>query len=120
MHATGLWRADIDVLELILGGDLALAQFRDLGANVAELLSHFAADILIDLDDLQLDLGNFAGGFGFRSDQLTALAAEPRSIAFERCHAGEGNKLLFPKLENALQFLFDESDLLRLGLDLLG
>ena len=65
VHPTGLWRPDIDMLELVLGGDLAFAQFRDFGANVAEFFGHFAAGILVDLDDLQLDLGNFAGASAF-------------------------------------------------------
>ena len=49
-------------LQLIHRGDLAFDQFGDLGADVGKLLGDVAAQVLVDLDDLQLGLGNLALG----------------------------------------------------------
>ena len=69
-HDAVLWRTDVDALELVLGGDLALDELAILGVDLAHVLGDLAAQILIDLDDLQLGLGNFAFGLRDRGDQL--------------------------------------------------
>ena len=62
---------------------------------------------------MQLDLGDLAAGLGFRSDELTPFATEPGSIALQRGHPVIGNEMFFPKIEDALQFLLNQSDFLR-------
>ena len=84
MHDAVLRRADVDALQLILGRDLALGQLGDLGLDLAQLLGDLAAQLLVDLDDLQLDLGDLALRLGGRGDELAALALEPRRLALER------------------------------------
>ena len=80
-HHAVLRRADVDALELILGRDLALDEFADLAVDLAHLLGDLAAQILVDLDDLQLGLGDLALGLGDRRDQLrrARLRAAPPS-----------------------------------------
>ena len=69
-----LRRADIGALELILRRHLALDIFADLAVGLAQLLGDVAGQFLIDLDDLQLDLGDLALGFGGGGDELAAFA----------------------------------------------
>jgi len=53
-HEAVLRRADVDALELVLGGDLALDEFADLAVDLAQLLGDLAGGVLVDLNDLQL------------------------------------------------------------------
>ena len=64
MHAAGLRGADVDALQLVLGGDLAFDQFADLGLDLAQVLADLAAQVAVDLQDLQLGLRDLA--FGLR------------------------------------------------------
>src|SRR5262249_31920513 len=83
MHPPGLRRANVDMLELVFGSDFALAEFRNFGADVAQLLRCLAADVLIDLDYLQLNLSSFASGFSFRGDELPPFTTKSGSITLE-------------------------------------
>ena len=51
VHKAGLRRADVDAPELIVGGDPALAQFRNPGANFAEVLADLRLQVAIDLQN---------------------------------------------------------------------
>ena len=87
LHDTGLRSADLDALQLIHRRDLAFDQFRDLGADVGQLLGHVAAQVLVDLDDLQLGLRNLSLALRHCRDELSALAfrrAPSRSSAVTR------------------------------------
>ena len=55
-----LRRADVDALELVLRGDLALDELADLAVDLAQFLGDLAAQFLIDLNDLEFDLGDLA------------------------------------------------------------
>ncbi len=60
MHHAVLGRAHVDALELIFGRHLALDELANLALDFAQLARHLAAQILVDLDDLQLDLADLA------------------------------------------------------------
>ena len=77
-HHAVLRRADVDALELVFGGDLALDELADLAVDLAHFLGDLAAQVLVDLDDLQFGLRDLAVGLGDCGDQLPALALEPR------------------------------------------
>ena len=83
-----LRRANVDALELVLGGDLAFLELGGLGAHLAQLLGHIRLDLLVDLEDLQLGLADLALGLGDARLQRSALALEPRGVAFERGERG--------------------------------
>src|SRR5262249_15860759 len=75
--------ANIDTLQLILSGHLSFDELADLGFDFAQLLGHVAAEILIDLDDLQLDFGNLALDLGRRRYQLPPLSRKPGLVALQ-------------------------------------
>ena len=77
VYPTCLGSADIDVLELVLGGDLAFAKLGDFGTNVTEFFRHFASGILVNLDDLQFNFGNFSCDLCLCGNELTALTSSP-------------------------------------------
>ena len=118
MHHAALRRADVDALELVFGGDFLLDEFGGLAANVGEVLADLGAHVLVDLQDLDLGLGDLALGLRDRGDKLSALAFEARLLALQRGDAGELDELLAPQLADALQLLLDPLDLLVLGGDL--
>ena len=57
---SGLRGPDVGALEFVRGGICAFLQFRDLCLSFAQILEHFGAKILIELENLQLGLGDFA------------------------------------------------------------
>ena len=57
-------RPEVDAFQLVLGSRLPLDQLRDLAANLRQLFADVAAHVLVDLDDLQLRLGDLALGLG--------------------------------------------------------
>ena len=87
-HDAVLRRADVGALELILGRHLALDVFADLAVGLAQLLGDVAGEFLIDLEDLQLDLGDLALGLGGIGDELSrarpAILASSRSSEVSR------------------------------------
>ena len=58
------WGPDINPLELILSCDLSLDQLRNLASKLGELLADLGPKILVDLQDLELSLGNLTLGLG--------------------------------------------------------
>ena len=78
-----LGRADVELPQLVAGGDQALGQFVELRFIVAELLGDFAPHLLVDLQDLQLGLGDLRthlAGIGIEAAELplvlSGLAAD--------------------------------------------
>ncbi len=74
VHDAGLRRADVDPLQLILGGGEALPQLGDLAFGLAQIPQHFGAEILVELDDLQLGFADPAAGAGDVGAELAVLA----------------------------------------------
>ena len=107
-------------LQLVRRRDLAFDQLGDLGTDVGKLLGHVAAQVLIELDDLQLGLGDLSLSLRHGGDELPALPFEPRRIALERGHAVDRDQVLLPEIAHALELLLDELDLLALGAGLVG
>ena len=85
-----------------------------------ELLADLGAQILVDLQDLQLGLGDLALGLGDRGDERAALALEARGVALERGHALDLDEVLAPEVAHALELLRDQLDLALLRGDLVG
>ena len=56
--------ADVGALELILRRDLALDKLADFAVDITQLLSDVAGKVLVHLNDLQLDFGDFSLRFG--------------------------------------------------------
>src|SRR5215213_8645877 len=118
VHHAVLRSADIDPLELVLGGNLLLDQFGDLAANLRKVLADLGAHVLLDLQSLNLRLGDLALGLRDRCDELSSLPLEPRLYAFQRRHPAELDELLGPQLTHAFELFLDPLDLLVLGADL--
>src|SRR6266702_2959056 len=114
-HHAVLRRADVDAAKLILGGDLALDQFADLVVGLAQILGDLADHILVDLDDLELGLGNLALILRPRGDVLRALAVEACAVAFERGQARDLDQVLVIEIAHADKLLLHQRDLLVLG-----
>ena len=74
MDVTGLRRAQVDALELVLGRRDPLLELGDLALRLAHILEHLGAEILVDLDDLQLGLADLAARAGDVGNELAALA----------------------------------------------
>ena len=79
----GLRRAQVDALELVLGRRDPLLELGDLALRLAQILEHLGAEILVELDDLQLGLADLAARAGDVGDELAALALQPRLVALE-------------------------------------
>jgi hypothetical protein len=79
-----LRRDQVDALEQVFGGDAFFNQLGFLAADVGQLLADLGAQVLVDLQDFQLGLGNAAPGLGSRCDQAAALALQPRAVALQR------------------------------------
>ena len=77
------------LLDLIVGGDLALEEFVEPRRRLGELLRRLAPHVLVDLDDLQLGPGDLGPGLGDAGDDLPKLAIELRergiSASVMRC-----------------------------------
>ena len=72
--------ADIDALQLVLCGDLALDELADLRVDLARFLGHLAAQVAVDLDDLQLGLGDLAADLRRLRNQLRAFTFQTRRL----------------------------------------
>ena len=73
---------------------LRSTELGDLGLDLAQVLADLGAHVLVDLQDLQLDLGDLALGLRGRGDELAALAFEARRVALERGDALELHEVL--------------------------
>ena len=113
-----LRRPDVDALELVLGGDLALHELADLAVDLARLLGDLAAEIAVDLDDLQFGLRDLAGGLGGLRNQLRGFTLQPHRRALELGQFCERDQLLLPQIVDALLFALDQLGFLFLGLAL--
>ena len=118
-NGTVLRRADIHALQLVFGRDLALDEFADLGIDLAHLLGDFAAEILVDLDDLELYLGDLAFGLGHGSDELRLFAVEARRFPLQLGQASDLNQVLLEQIAHPFELAIDEFNFSLLGL-LLG
>ena len=96
---------DVDALQLVLGRHAALGIFRDLALDLAQLLHRLGAHLLVDLDDLELGLGDAAFRLGDRRDELAALAFDAGGIALEGVQAGDRNQVLLVEGANTLQLV---------------
>ena len=113
-------RAQIGAPELVLRRHLALDIFANLTVGFAQFLGDVAAELLIDLNDLQLGLDNLALRLGGGSDKLAAFALQTRGFAFERRQPVDLHQVLRPQIPHALEFLIDQGNLLGLGVLLRG
>src|SRR5262245_18343914 len=112
MHHAILGRADFDALELVLGRHLALNEFANLALYFAQLARHLTAQILVDLDNLQLDLTDLAARLGYSRDRLRALALEACRLPFERDQSIDLYQVLGPECPHAFELALDQLDLL--------
>ena len=93
--------------ELILSCGEAFLELRDFALRLAQILEHVGAEILIDLDNLQLDLTDLAARTGGVGDELTALPLQPRLVALELGIARHGNELLLVEFSDSNKLLPD-------------
>src|SRR4051812_11703788 len=114
-HHAVLRRADVDAAKLVLGGDLALDHFADLVVGLAQILGDLADHVLVDLDDLELGLGDLALGLRARGDVLRALAIEAGAVAFERGQAGDLHQVLVIEIPDTDELLLHQRDFPVLG-----
>src|SRR5262245_10530538 len=96
MYDAVLRGSDVDAFKLILGCDLSFHQFRNLRVGVGKIFTHLAAQILIDLNDLQLYLTDFSLGLSPAADELTALALKPLRLALEASQPAYRDKIIRP------------------------
>ncbi len=100
---------------------LLLDQLRHLAADVGEVLADLGAHVLIDLQDLDLGLGDLALRLRDRGDELAALAVEPRACSRSSAVTRVNWTSCFShKVADAVELLLDPVDLLVLGVDLRG
>ena len=78
-------------------------------------LADLAAQIAVDLDDLQFGLRDLAGDLGGLRDQLRGFAFQPRRLALELGQLGERHELLLPQIVDAVLFALDQLGFLVLG-----
>ena len=65
-----------------------------LALDLAQLLGDLAAQVLVDLHDLQRRLGDLALGLGGAAIELAALAVEPGLLALQRGQPGSWIRFL--------------------------
>jgi len=80
-----------------------------------ERFANFAAEVAVDLNNLQLRLGNLPFGLRDGCDQLAALAFEARGLPLQRRQFGDGHQMSGPKLARSRELALHQDDLLRLG-----
>src|SRR5687768_5808506 len=96
---------------MVLRRHSSLAQFRSLRPDFRELSGRLGAKLVIDLDDLQFELGNRALDLGQPGDERAALALEPCLLALQRGNLLNRRKLLLEETPFADQLVFDQRDL---------
>ena len=83
MDDPALRRADIDALQLVLGRNTTFHKLGVFCLNLAQLLHHLGAHVVINLDNLQLGLGDLAPSLGDSRDQLAPLAFDAGGVALK-------------------------------------
>ncbi len=113
-----LGRLDQHAPVLVVGGDLALAQFGQAVLHVVQLVAGVGAGLLAQLEDLQLDLGDLSLGLGGLRPQLGDIGVQLHLRPLQRVQPGQGHQVLGVELAHAGQLLLHQHDLLLLGLGL--
>src|SRR5262249_40970257 len=119
-HRAILRSSDVHTLQLVLGRDPALDELADLGVDLAHFLCDFAAQILIDLNDLQLDLGNLSLGLCHQCYKLRMLAIEPRRLPLQLREAVDLDQVLLEQFAYTLKLAVYQCNFCRFGLLLRG
>src|SRR5690606_20647067 len=88
--------------------------------NLAKLFRDLAAQILVELKNLQLNLGDPAFRLRGRSGELTALAFEPCGLALELRQPGYGNEIFLPETADSLKLPANQFDFGGFGIRLPG
>src|SRR5215510_4843287 len=101
MYNSILRRTDIDALQLIFGGHFALHELADLRIDFAQLLADLAAEIKIDLNDLQFDLRDLAAGLGRACHRLRPFAFKASCFALQQGELGYWKQVFSPKNSRA-------------------
>ena len=115
-----LRRAQLDALQLVLGGDAPLEQFADARLDLAQLLGRFGLHGLIDVDDLQLHLADLALRARDLRHQRAPFALQLGQVALRRQRAGDRHQLLLAHALEPLELLDHQLDFLVLGVALRG
>ena len=98
-------RADVDALELVERADPPLRQLGDLLGGLPQLLGHLVPQLLVDLDDLQLGLGDPPARGRDLGQQLAERAPHGRLLAPKLHDPGLRDDLLRVELLEALELL---------------
>src|SRR3954468_3993019 len=85
-----------------------------------QVLAHLRAQVLLDLQDLQLGFSDLALGLGDGRHERAPLAFKPGRIALQRGHARDLDQVLLPQLAHPLELLADQLDLALLRPNLVG
>ncbi len=101
-----------DAVELVARGDALFDEFAFLGLRLTEILDHLGAEILVELDDLQLRFADLGFRLGDAGDQLSALALDACRLALQGRQPGERHQPLVVEVLDAGQFAVDQLDLL--------
>src|SRR4029078_3123024 len=80
-----------------------------------EFLANLGAQILVDLYDLQLDLGDLVLVLRGRGDELPAVAVSLGEVALQAHNPGKLHEVFLPESHDALQLLANPFDLIFLG-----
>ena len=110
VHKAALRRDEIDALQLILSRNLAFDVLGRLRFNLTQAVGHFAAKVLIDLDDLELRLRDLAARLGLRRRKPAALTVQIGAFALQRHHALDRHEALLPEFAYPFKFPFDQGD----------
>ena len=108
VHDAVLGSPNIDAAQLVLGRDPALHELGGLALDFAQLLRYFAAQFLVDLENLEFDFGRPALRLGGAGDELVAFAIEPHRLALQRGHPRDRHQVLGPQAPDAFEFAVDE------------
>ena len=115
MHDAVLGRANFDPGEHVLSRNLPFGTYGQIGADRGELLAGLGAQILVQLEDLQLGLGDLVLAFSNRGGQLAAIALGPGEIALQGNHPCKLNQVFLPEGLHALQLFPNPFKLIALG-----
>ena len=114
-HPAVLRRHEIDALELIVGRYAALGHLGLLGPDLGQFLADLGAEILVDLVDLQFQLGDAATVLRQRRHERRPLAFHPGRVALQLRDAADRHEVLLPERADTLQFLREQLQFLALG-----